>query len=279
MYGGQNVLDPLPRAQNDDVWILSLPTFTWVQVWSMSGNPAGRSGHTCHAVGSQMVVVGGYIGDGVCDSPGIYVFDMTTLNWKSSFDIGTSYSPPSIIGGSSSTVVAGTTTPVTTPAATAAWTKSGATSPTAGGQAPLTSTDPTGDVRSTLLTTQTIMTTMANGQTSIMTTTYAITATVTSTPPPSISPSSSTSAPKIAGIVGGSLGAIILLLAAGWGLSALLKRREEQRWRRASSGFFSGEMGFAASDEAEDEMREYNVAHWDGTIYVSPRQSLRVVNE
>jgi hypothetical protein len=277
MYGGQNVFDPLPRPQNDDVWILRLPTYTWVQVGSMSGNPAGRSGHTCHAVGSQMVVVGGYVGDGGCDSPGIYVFDMTALNWKSSFDVGTSYSPPSIVGGGSSTVVAGTTTPVNTPPTTAS-TKGGATSSTAGVQTPFTSTDTTGDVRSTLLTTQTILTTMANGQTSTMTTTYAITATVTSTPPPNTSAPGGSSAPKIAGIVGGSLGAIILLLAAGWGLSALLKRRQEG-WKRTSTPFSSGEMGFAASDEAEDEMREYDVTHWDGTIYVSPRQSLRVVNE
>jgi hypothetical protein len=222
-----------------------------------------------------MVVVGGYVGPNiVCDSPGIYVFDMTALNWKSSFDTGTSYSPPSIVGGSSSTAVAGTTVPATT----ATSTNSGAT-PTTGGQGPLTSANPSGDVRSTLLTTQTIITTMANGQTSTMTTTYAITATVTSTTPPNTSTPSVSSAPKIAGIVGGSLGAIILLLAVGWGLSALLKRRQDQIWKRESNGFSSAEMGFPASDEAEDEMREYDVTHWDGTIYVSPRQSLRVVNE
>jgi hypothetical protein len=85
------------------------------------------------------------------------------------------------------------------------------------------------------------------------------------------------SVPKIAGIIGGALGAIILLLAAGWGLSTLLKRRKERRW--SQNGFSTGETVWPASDEAEDEMREYDVTHWDGTIFISPRQSLRVVNE
>jgi hypothetical protein len=278
MYGGQNVLDPLPRAQYNDIWILSLPSFTWVQVGSMSVNPPGRSGHTCNAVGAQMVVVGGYVGADIpCDSPGIYVFDMTTLNWKSTFDIGTTYSAPAVVGGSSSGTATGGSSPTSTTSNTAASTKPGVASPTQG-QAPLTSTDPNGNVISTLLTTQTIMTTMANGQTSMMTTTYAITATVTSTSPPKPSSSSGISVPKIAGIIGGALGAIILLLAAGWGLSTLLKRRKERRWSQ-SNGFSTGETVWPASDEAEDEMREYDVTHWDGTIFISPRQSLRVVNE
>lgn len=277
MYGGQNVLDPLPRAQYNDVWILTLPSFTWVPVGSMSGNPPGRSGHTCNAVGAQMVVVGGYVGaDIACDSPGIYVFDMTALNWKGTFDIGTTYSVPAIVAGSTSS---GTATVSSTATSGAASTKAGVASPTTAGQTPLTSVEPNGNVISTLLTTQTIMTTMANGQTSMMTTTYAITATVTSTSPPTPSSSSGISTPKIAGIVGGALGAIILLLAAGWGLSALLKRRQNQRWRIQSNGFSTSETVWPASDEAEDEMREYDVNHWDGTIYVSPRQSLRVVNE
>lgn len=65
------------------MWILSVPSFTWIQV-DMDGQsvPYGRSGHTCDIWNSQMVVVGGYVGDQLsCESPGIYVFDLSSLEW------------------------------------------------------------------------------------------------------------------------------------------------------------------------------------------------------
>lgn len=73
----------------DDVFVLSLPSFTWIQVYeSVPGSP--RFGHTCHLVGNrQMLTVGGaqkkY--SSYCDweSSGVAIYDMYALSWKSTF--------------------------------------------------------------------------------------------------------------------------------------------------------------------------------------------------
>ena len=78
-YGGQNLL---PQKQLDDMWILTIPAFKWIQVDQRDQPaPRARSGHTCDIVGSQMVVIGGTIDDDDCDSPGIFVFDASKLQW------------------------------------------------------------------------------------------------------------------------------------------------------------------------------------------------------
>ncbi|KAI9769545.1 MAG: hypothetical protein M1840_004023 [Geoglossum simile] len=87
MYGGQNLVPYGSQIQYNDMWILTVPSFTWINV-SMSGqsNPPGRAGHTCDIWNAQMVVVGGYVGQSLsCDSPGIYVFDLSELTWSTSF--------------------------------------------------------------------------------------------------------------------------------------------------------------------------------------------------
>lgn len=276
MYGGQNVFDPAPRPQYNDMWILALPSFTWIQVNETSGNPAGRSGHTCHVMGGQMVVVGGYLGplSTQCDSPGIYVFDMSTLEWQSSFNSESSYSVPSLVvsaaGGSQSTDPPSQSSPTPTD--------------------PPSSTNPS---LHTMWTTATIATTYADGQSSTITTTFQTTATVTATPatPASSRSQSGITATKLAAIVGGTLGTVILLLAGGWAFYALGKRRQGTLWNRLSGGSLEspeeppwspmterGGWG-PASDEAESQTREWDVSTWDGNMMFSPRQSLRVVNE
>lgn len=83
MFGGQNLIPAGNQTQYDDMWILSVPSFTWIKV-DMDGQsvPYGRSGHTCDVWNSQMVMVGGYVGDQLsCESPGIYVFDLSNLEW------------------------------------------------------------------------------------------------------------------------------------------------------------------------------------------------------
>src|SRR5579871_5819100 len=153
MYGGQNVLDPLPR-----IWILALPSFTWVSAGTLNNGPSGRSGHRCHAIGTNMLVFGGYTGSSAqCDSPGIYVFDMSSLSWQSSFQAGKSYSMPSSV----SSATGGSTSDGGTP-----------------------SDQPSG-TQTTMLTTTTGITTLPNGQTSMITATLRTTATITSTAPPS----------------------------------------------------------------------------------------------
>lgn len=87
MYGGQNLQPAAQQTQYDDMWILSVPSFTWLQVdQSKSQGPYARAGHSCHIWDGQMVVVGGYIDPNLsCESPGIYVFNMTSLEWKDQF--------------------------------------------------------------------------------------------------------------------------------------------------------------------------------------------------
>lgn len=88
MYGGQNLIPYGNQTQFDDMWILTLPSFTWIQV-DQGGQsvPPGRSGHTCNVWDAQMVMVGGYTGPNTlsCDSPGVYVFDMSGLQWVNQF--------------------------------------------------------------------------------------------------------------------------------------------------------------------------------------------------
>ncbi|KAI9670481.1 MAG: hypothetical protein M1817_004348 [Caeruleum heppii] len=87
MYGGQNLIPYGSQEQYDDVWVLSIPSFSWIKVdTNGQSTPPARAGHTCNIWDGQMVVVGGYVGQDLsCDSPGVYVFDLSSLEWKTSF--------------------------------------------------------------------------------------------------------------------------------------------------------------------------------------------------
>lgn len=87
MYGGQNLVPYEQQIQYNDVWILTLPSFTWIEVdVSKQSNPPARAGHTCNIWNGQMVVVGGYVGQSLsCDSPGVYVFNTSSLQWQNSY--------------------------------------------------------------------------------------------------------------------------------------------------------------------------------------------------
>lgn len=112
MYGGRDA------SQNyfDEIWILSIPSFTWTLVYS-GQNP--RFSHTCHLAGTRtMLTVGGVASEsqfeglpGVNHSPcdwevkSIGVLDMSTLFWGSVYDAGAPpYEVPdevvSVVGGS-----------------------------------------------------------------------------------------------------------------------------------------------------------------------------------
>jgi hypothetical protein len=87
LFAGQKLLPYGNQEQFDDMWILSIPSFTWIQV-DTSGQsvPPGRSGHTCNVWNSQMIVVGGYVGEDLsCDSPGVYVFNTSSLKWNTKY--------------------------------------------------------------------------------------------------------------------------------------------------------------------------------------------------
>lgn len=88
VYGGQNLEPYLEQRQYNDMYILSIPAFTWIKVDQSGSNaPKGRAGHTCHLRDGQMIVVGGYTGENShCESPGIWVFNASSLRWESRFN-------------------------------------------------------------------------------------------------------------------------------------------------------------------------------------------------
>jgi len=87
MFGGQNLQPFKEQIQKDDMWILSIPSFTWISVPTDDQSvPYARAGHTCNVWDGQMIVVGGYVGQELsCDSPGIYVFNLSSLSWETQF--------------------------------------------------------------------------------------------------------------------------------------------------------------------------------------------------
>jgi hypothetical protein len=84
LYGGRN---PLKNIGYDDMLILSLPSFTWTNVWPLGESP--RWGHNCHVAGKrQMLTVGGdTTNKKTCDweTKGIAVWEMSSLTWGSVF--------------------------------------------------------------------------------------------------------------------------------------------------------------------------------------------------
>ncbi|KAI1877277.1 uncharacterized protein JN550_001349 [Neoarthrinium moseri] len=90
-YGGYDGLH-MDQPFNDDVWILSLPSFMWMKV--SSGKPDhARAGHQCFTpYPDQMVVVGGYpsnegSGSLNCLEDGVVqVFNLTEGKWQESYD-------------------------------------------------------------------------------------------------------------------------------------------------------------------------------------------------
>ncbi|EON69431.1 hypothetical protein W97_08691 [Coniosporium apollinis CBS 100218] len=117
IYGGY---DPIQSIMYDDVYVLSLPSFTWTKVYE---GPSPRFGHTCHTAGKrQMMAVGGSLDASMygvettgqlpnlttlqCDRrAGVALFDLTALTWGSFFDAyAPAYQVPrkvvKVIGGS-----------------------------------------------------------------------------------------------------------------------------------------------------------------------------------
>ncbi|KAI0014237.1 hypothetical protein F4779DRAFT_910 [Xylariaceae sp. FL0662B] len=91
-YGGYNGLDSQADF-NDDVWILSLPSFMWMKVYSGTAKH-GRAGHQCvMPYPDQMITIGGFTsekGDAIkCldgDSAMFEVFNLTAVRWEESYD-------------------------------------------------------------------------------------------------------------------------------------------------------------------------------------------------
>ena len=85
LYGGRGAND----AIYDDVYVLSVPSFTWVKMYS---GTMPRYGHNCHRAGRAMITVGGAANydytSGFCDFErmGVGVFDISSSTWGSVYD-------------------------------------------------------------------------------------------------------------------------------------------------------------------------------------------------
>ncbi|KAE9973280.1 hypothetical protein BLS_003664 [Venturia inaequalis] len=86
LYGGR---DPVLGKMYDDIYILSMPSFTWSLMYT---GDSARYGHTCHLVGNrQMLTVGGSLNLNVtsgCDweEKGVAILDLSTKQWGSVFN-------------------------------------------------------------------------------------------------------------------------------------------------------------------------------------------------
>ena len=91
------------NAERDDVYILSLPAFTWFKANYTSVDP--RIYHTCHVFGNQMMSIGGLnpsfasLPEALNDTDpfweGIKVFDMTALEWTNYYNASAAPYTPS----------------------------------------------------------------------------------------------------------------------------------------------------------------------------------------
>ncbi|KAH6685748.1 hypothetical protein F5X68DRAFT_16791 [Plectosphaerella plurivora] len=89
-YGGYAGVDPKVEM-NDEVWVLSIPSFTWTKI--SEGRPDyGRNGHKClMPYPDQMMVIGGVTSQGgrglACHLGGlIQVFNLTSGEWMDGYD-------------------------------------------------------------------------------------------------------------------------------------------------------------------------------------------------
>jgi hypothetical protein len=101
IYGGYDGID-ITHTSSDDVYILSVPSFTWIKAYS--GQYAhGRYGHRCIQVyPDQMFVLGGlFKGDSsICLDGGIIqVFNLNTLQFQPSYSPlnWSNYTVPSLV--------------------------------------------------------------------------------------------------------------------------------------------------------------------------------------
>ena len=92
IYGGYASVFGQGAEQYDEVWVLSLPAFTWQLLDST--HATGRIGHTCHLVGKrQLLSIGGadasivdtWLAPDNTNWNGLGVFDLTNASWSSGY--------------------------------------------------------------------------------------------------------------------------------------------------------------------------------------------------
>lgn len=294
-FGGQNLVPYGSQEQYNDMWILSVPSFSWIQV-DMKGQsvPPARAGHTCELRGSEMIVIGGYVGQEFsCDSPGIYVFDAAATNWKNNYDssLGLSGGSPSgsnaaelyrvpqvvieVIGGDA-TGGATVTQPIQTPDP----------------DSPVVTGKP-GDYKYTTIIPHTATPTTATVTNSDGTVTTTTTFPDNPGNPGNPGNDSSSKSPNIGLIIGVVVAGIVVLVLLILGAAYLWYRRKIKELREASeklaantghstrrtSGderLIEGLNGGAQGNQSATDLLGAEPTFWG--VLLSPRRSLRVVN-
>ncbi|KAK3996151.1 RING finger protein B [Cladorrhinum sp. PSN332] len=102
-YGGYDGLGVTqPSSFSDDVWVLSLPSFTWTKL--TPGTKEGRAGHRCiMPYPDQMLVIGGQLArDGAnfrCLDETVRVFNLSTGAWVDKYDpaVWSNYTVPEAV--------------------------------------------------------------------------------------------------------------------------------------------------------------------------------------
>ena len=109
VYGGW---DSNNGTANTDVWILTVPSFTWIKAKTTGREGTARQNHVCVSpYPDQMIVIGG---TGTGDTPPTYenavdVFNLNTFNWTGTYDprIHDDYKPnPAVVSVVSATPTA-----------------------------------------------------------------------------------------------------------------------------------------------------------------------------
>ncbi|KAL4977164.1 hypothetical protein BDW66DRAFT_40306 [Aspergillus desertorum] len=87
IYGGYDGLDPRNRP-SDDVYVLSVPAFEWIQLYSGNSTANGRREHKCvKPYPDKMLVLGGtHIGGSTCIPDIIRVFNLNTGRFQNTYN-------------------------------------------------------------------------------------------------------------------------------------------------------------------------------------------------
>ncbi|OCT52343.1 hypothetical protein CLCR_08082 [Cladophialophora carrionii] len=119
IYGGW---DSNGGSANEDVWILSVPSFTWIKAEPSGRKGAARTNHVCvQPYPDQMIVIGG---TGSSETPPTFnnsvdVFNLNTFTWTGTYDptVHDDYKPHQAVRD----VLSATPTASNMPSAVAGW--------------------------------------------------------------------------------------------------------------------------------------------------------------
>ena len=107
IYGGYDSANGVAVTDEQylDVYILSLPSFTWFR--ASAPTESWRANHFCQVIGNrQMLVIGGWDVSSISNfgavpdpwEKGLGIFDMTSLTWTDGYNVSAArYERPSMV--------------------------------------------------------------------------------------------------------------------------------------------------------------------------------------